>query len=110
MYVTDYIEIGFVTVIAVIGIKAAITRGIRIHQAQQWLPADGEIVYTGNWLHDLLWEIDYCYKVDGAYYSGRFWKNPLYRNNIDPTQGRSVRVRYQPDRPQTSYLLDSDQK
>jgi len=105
----DYIEVGLLAVIATIGVKSAITRWIRTHLAKHWLAADGQIVYTGNWLPDLLWEPHYCYTVDGVYYSGRFWKSPFYRKNLDPTQGRSVRIRYRPGRPQASYLLDSDQ-
>ncbi len=105
----DYIYVALAAVIALIGIKSAVTRWIRTHQAQRWLPADGKIVYAGNWLPDLLWETSYCYTVDGAYYSGCFWKSPFYRKNLDPTQGRSVRIRNRPDRPETSYLLDSDQ-
>ena len=106
---TNYIELTVVAVIAVIAITCAVTRWIRIHQAQRWLPAGGQIVYAGNWLPDLVWETYYCYTVDGVYYSGHFWKSPFYRKSLDPTQGRGVRIRYRPDNPETSYLLDSDQ-
>ena len=101
----DYFDIGLAIVNAAVGTVRTVKWWLRGQQAAHW-PTGGQI--AGSYPEGDLKEVYYSYQVGGSYYSGCFWKNRFNRKNLETLKGRQVLVRYKPDRPEISFLLDSD--
>ena len=74
-------------------------------RAENWLVVQGKVasVYRGA---DDGWDTYYAYAANGSYYSGSFWTSSF---PIEIRKKGIVIVRYNPQNPELSVVLDSDQ-
>lgn len=90
-----------------IGANRAIAKWLLLRQASHWPLANAQLL-RGDPDPDVR-EIHYSYQVNGAYYSGSFWLKKFKKMSLSELASRSVLIRYKPDSPEISFLLDSDQ-